>query len=386
MKILQVHNQYQHAGGEDSVVQMEKELLEHYGHEVDQFFVDNNHIKGLKEKIRVALSTHYSNESKKIMMEQLDRYKPDIVHVHNFFPRLTPSVFDACLARNIPSVMTLHNYRLVCPGALFLRDGKVCEKCVQGSPYHAVKYGCYKSSRLGSFAVARMISYHKKKQTWHHKVDRFIALTVFAKRKFIEAGFPTEKIAVKPNFYTGDMPDSKRERSGALFVGRISQEKGISTLLSAWKVIDYPLRIVGSGPLFEELSRNPLRTVNWLGLKEKPKVIGEMQKALFLVLPSEWYEGFPMVIVEAFACGLPVICSRLGGMAEVVKDGETGIHFEAGNSHDLTQKILWAKEHPNEMLEMGRKAKKVFEEKYSSEVNIHQLISIYKDVISEKKC
>ncbi|RMG38392.1 MAG: glycosyltransferase, partial [Methanobacteriota archaeon] len=198
---------------------------------------------------------------------------------------------------------------------------------------------------------------------------------------------PEGKIVVKPNFYSGVAPSSETERHGALFVGRVSQEKGVITLLSAWKEIDYPLRIVGSGPLFEELSSNSvqLHTVSWLGLKEKAGVIDEMQKALFLVLPSVWYEGFPMVIVEAFACGLPVICSRLGGMAEIVEDGKTGIHFKPGNPKDLREKVIWAQEHPAEMLEMGRRAKQVFQERYSPEVNIRQLISIYNDVIREKQ-
>ncbi|RMG25008.1 MAG: glycosyltransferase family 1 protein, partial [Methanobacteriota archaeon] len=215
MKILQVHNRYQHAGGEDSVVRMEKELLEQYGHEVVQFLADNDDIQGLTKKIKVALSTHYSKASKRAMKDYLDRYEPDVVHVHNFFPKLTPSIFDACSERGVPTVMTLHNYRLICPGALFMRDGKVCEKCLQGGPYHAVRYGCYKSSRIGSWSVARMISYHRKANTWHHKVDRFIALTEFAKSKFTEAGFPEGKIVVKPNFYSGVAPSSETERHGA---------------------------------------------------------------------------------------------------------------------------------------------------------------------------
>jgi glycosyltransferase involved in cell wall biosynthesis len=249
MKILMVHNQYQQAGGEDKVFELESELLESRGHEVCKLVVNNDHIKGILSKLKAAWSVTYSDKSRLLMIEALDKFNPNVVHVHNFFPILTPSIFDACKQRNVPVVHTLHNYRLICPSALLMIDGEIYEKSVTGSAYWSIFKKAYRNSYLGTFAVARMIEYHKKRRTWHTAVDRFIALTQFAKDKFTEAGFPPEKIAVKPNFIrdpmNGQNSEDHEKRAGALFVGRLSEEKGIRTLMEAWKSVDYPLTIAG---------------------------------------------------------------------------------------------------------------------------------------------
>ncbi len=389
MKILIVHNRYQQAGGEDNVVAAEVKLLADHGHEVELWCVDNKDLpKGLIGKINTALTTSYSAASKTIARNKLQSFKPDVVHVHNFFPQISPSIYDACQDENIPVVQTLHNYRLICPGAMLMREGKICEQCITGSPYQAAWYGCYRGSKLGSLVVAHMVAQQRKQGTWQHKVNRFIALTGFAKSKFVEAGFPAEKISVKANFMHDPYLETPRShatnRDFALFVGRISEEKGIKTLLQAWSALDDKtvLKVAGAGPLESLLSGKD--SIMALGLQNAAEISRLMQEAAFMVLPSEWYEGFPLVLVEAFAHGLPVLASRLGSMADIIKDGETGLLFEPGNAYDLADKAKWLFEHPQQARELGDNARRTFLEKYTAEQNYAELIAIYEDAIGNE--
>ena len=275
--------------------------------------------------------------------------------------------------------MTLHNYRLICPAATLYRDGQICEECVTGSPYRAVLHRCYRSSRPGSLAVARMVARHRRRGTWATRPDRFIALTEFARRKFIEGGLPGAHIQVKANF----LPDNRAAgehvaaRRGGLFVGRLSPEKGIGTLLDAWQDMDVPLRVIGEGPLLEEARRRKGPAVTVLGAMGKEAVAASMAQTAFLVLPSQCYEGFPMVLVEAFRAGLPVIASKLGAMAEIVEAGKTGLHFEPGNASDLAAKVRWAVANPDKMGAMGANARKIYVENYTADVNYTRLMEIY---------
>ena len=389
MKIILAHNAYQQAGGEDGVLEAEKSLLQKYENDISIFKVSNDNIRGFKNKISTALSISYSPESKEKLANEIRDFKPDIVHVHNFFPLLTPSVYDACLEADVPIVQTLHNYRTMCPGALLMRDGKICELCIKGSAYKSVLHGCYRGSFIGTFAVARMVEKHRTLGTWDTKVNKFIALTEFARSKFIEAGFPDEKISVKPNFSVdtqlGSNDDENQKGYGALFVGRLSKEKGLITLIKAWQGLNIPLRIAGGGPLESEIKGVKGDLVIALGILYQTSVLKEMSRAAFLVMPSEWYEGFPMVLVEAFSQGLPVVTSRLGGMTEIVEDGKTGLHFEAGNSKDLAEKVQWMHDHPNECKKMGLNARKVYEQKYTPEKNYEMLMDIYQQVIDDLK-
>jgi glycosyltransferase involved in cell wall biosynthesis len=385
MKILLVHNHYQRGGGEDVVVAAELELLQAHGHDVRLVAVSNDEVQGFVRKLRVALRSHYSWQARRQIAQEIASFKPDIAHVHNFFPLLTPSIYDACRDAGVPVVQTLHNYRTICPAALLQRDGQICELCLSGSPYQAVLRLCYRSSLLGSLAVARMVDYHRQHGTWRAKVDCFIALTECAKVKFVEAGFPVEKIVVKPNFMkSGVSGEGSKVREGALFVGRLSHEKGVKTLLAAWHSLALPLRVVGEGPLLDSVRHCGLTQVVCLGRKTSAEVAVEMGKAAFLVMPSEWYEGFPMVLVEAYANGLPVIASRLGSMAEIIQDGETGLLFAPGNAEDLAGKVRWAAANPEQMRLMGEKARQVYEEKYTPEANYRQLMEIYARALGER--
>lgn len=387
MRIAILHNTYQQAGGEDVVAANEEALLQKFGHEVQLHRVSNHVIQGLWRKAVTAWETPYSDRGRREAMQIIKKTRPDVVHVHNFFPLLTPAIYDACRQAGTPVVQTLHNYRTICPGALLMRDGKPCEDCIQGTPYHAVLHGCYRGSRLGSLAVARMVDAHRRWGTWTGKVDRFIALTQFAKEKFVDAGFPSQKITVKPNFVeNAGSWKNEGKRNGALFVGRLSEEKGIETLLRAWKGLDVPLRIVGDGPMLDIAKENLTKPVAaLLGRKKPTQVIAEMNQAAFLVMPSEWYEGFPMTIVEAFARGLPVIASRLGAMEEIVEDKITGLHFSPGDAKDLAEKIRWAHNHPEAMATMGLNAQRVYEEKYTADINYHQLMAVYKEIVEENR-
>ncbi|MBQ0799822.1 MAG: glycosyltransferase family 4 protein [Porticoccaceae bacterium] len=387
MKILFVHNRYKQGGGEDSVMDAEIKLLAEMGLLVFSALKDNNEIDSFKSKLQVFWEVAHSRQSLKWMREKIRQYEPDIVHIHNFFPLLTPSIYDACIDAGVPVVQTLHNYRTMCPGGLLMRDGKVCEKCIKGSAYQAVLHGCYRESAIGSLAVARMVAKHRSMGTWQHKVNRFIALTEFAKNKFIEAGFPEHKIAVKSNFVVdaGLSEDVNPNKAGALFVGRLSQEKGMETLLNAWRSLNVSLRVAGAGPLEGELANLTGDKVEALGMLNQDSVRKEMGQAAFLVMPSECYEGFPMVLVEAFSQGLPIIASRLGGMAEIVTDGVTGLHFEAGNANDLADKVRWMASHPEESRQMGRNARREYEEKYTPDKNYEILMDIYNQAIEDNK-
>lgn len=384
MKILLVHNRYQQAGGEDNVVAAEAKLLIDHGHEVECWSVDNKDLPtGLSGKINTALTTSYSTTSRAIAREKLQRFKPDVVHVHNFFPQISPSIYDACQDEGVPVVQTLHNYRLICPGAMLMRNGKICEQCITGSPYQAAWYGCYRGSKLGSLVVAHMVAQHRKQGTWQHKVNRFIALTEFSKSKFVEAGFPADKITVKANFLHDPLQESSsphRTSPGfALFVGRISEEKGIKTLLKAWSTLDDQtiLKVAGAGPL--EALLQGLNNVEVLGLQNADEISHLMWEANFLILPSEWYEGFPLVLVEAFAHGLPVLASRLGSMADIIKDSETGQLFTPGDANDLASKAKSLLENPQYAKRLGDNARSAFLEKYTAERNYEELMAIYSD-------
>lgn len=392
MKIILVHNYYQEYGGEDAVVHSEMSLLRMQGHKVELFALDNDDINSLGKKVKTWLWASYSKTSRHRLRSQIFRLRPDVVHVHNFFPLLTPSVYDAAHDANVPIIQTLHNFRTICPGAFLMNRGKTCEKCLTSSAYRSILYGCYRNSRLGTIAVAHMVQTHRNRQTWSKKVDRFIVLTNFCKKKFVKGLFPANKIAIKPNFV--EEPQLRHDffslknaapLGSALFVGRVSPEKGVLTLIKAWKDLNMPLRIVGDGSLLEKVRASAFHPISVLGRKTPSHVRLELENAAFLILPSECYESFPMVLVEAFAHGCPAVVSRLGSMAEIVEDGITGLHFESANAEDLAQKVQWMCAHPEECKRMGENARCVYEKKYTPKRNYELLMAIYQEAIDEHK-
>lgn len=382
MRILMVHNRYQQPGGEDAVVRAESELLRTNGHAVDLLEEDNDTIAGLPQAFGTALRCVWSVNARRTIRERILDFRPDLVHIHNFFPRLSPSVHFACRQAGVPIVQTLHNYRLLCPSATLLRDGHICEECpAHLYPWAAVRHACYRGSHAASTAVANMLFVHRVFATWSHTVTRFIALSEFARAKFTAAGLPPQKIVVKPNFVSKDPGAGSGQGGYALFVGRLSTEKGLLTLLKAWQQLpaQHQLRVVGDGPLAPEVralaSVHP--SIQWLGWQNQDQVSALMAEAAVLIFPSIWYEGFPMVLAEAFAAGLPVITSRLGTMAEVVTQGKTGLLFSPGHAEELAAALQWIFAHPQEGASLRRHVRQEFEEKYTAAVNYRKLLAIY---------
>lgn len=387
MRIVLVHNIYQHHGGEDSVVDSEISLLRSRGHEVTPYFRSNDDIATMPAAA-VVIQTLWSSRTMDELSELIRSFQPDVIHVHNTLPLISPAIYWAADRAGVPVVQTLHNFRLMCLSALYLRGGKICEDCMGHLPWRGVVRKCYRGSVAASAVLAGMVALHRGLGTYRNKVDRFIALTQFAKQKFVDAGFSEKKIAVKPNFHdiSGSKCKVKGESwPGALFVGRLSEEKGVATMLNAWRGLDIPLRIAGDGPLLEQNLGRHRTNIDFLCRLSGEQVAQEMSQASFLVMPSEWYEGFPMVLVEAFAHGLPVVASRLGSMAEIVKDGVTGLHFEPGDPHDLARKAQWMQEHPEECRKMGENARREYEEKYTPEKNYEMLMDVYRQAIENHR-
>jgi glycosyltransferase involved in cell wall biosynthesis len=383
VKVLIVHNRYQIAGGEDAVMQNEINLLIKNDIDVREYFVNNDHVTSFIAKVSTLLGVVFSFSKYKEMISQLEEVRPDVVHVHNYFPLLSPAIFYACKTENVPVVHTLHNYRAVCPTALLMFDGTINEASVNGRAWWAVPKRVYRNSLIGSFALACMVELHKFLGTWQVKVDRYIALTSFSHSKYIEAGWPARKIAIKPNFIQDPLNGvALGKRAGfALFVGRLSKEKGIEVLIKGWSNINYRLNVIGEG----NVPAAGIKNINFLGLKTKDEVIEAVQVCEFIIVPSICYEGFPMAIVEAFACGTPVLCSRLGSMEEIVEDGITGLHFEAGNAQDLAEKAQWLIDNPDIARKMGQNARNEYLAKYTPEKNYEMLMDIYQQAIDEAK-
>jgi len=394
VKVLLLHNRYQYAGGEDSVVQAEKNLLEKKGHQVSLIEVSNDDIVGIEGRINAAFSALYSPVSKRYVSKAIAHFCPDVVHIHNFFPLLSPSVYDACNNANVPVVQTLHNYRLGCPNAMLFRNNTACEDCLgKRIAWSGILHACYRGSHIQSTVVATMLAVHWQRGTWQKSVDAYIALTAFQKEKIVQAGLPREKIYIKPNYIFAPQSLNITRANGeyALFVGRISPEKGILTLLDAYlqNSLRIPLKIAGTGPLLENLqakiqSAGLDDVITFLGQQDKSAVMRLMCNARFLIFPSIWYETFGLAMIEAFACSLPVLASSWGSMAEIVENNVTGLHFQAGSSTDLANKIRWAYEHPEEMICMGKNARSAYEAYYTSDHNYQQLIAIYQAVIAQK--
>jgi len=390
MKILLVHNTYQQAGGEDVVFEQEKKNLQRGGHHVATYERSNHEIERYSAVQRATLikSIVWNTDSRREFAELLARESPDLVHVHNTFIMISPSIYSACREQGVPVVQTLQNYRLMCPGALFFRDGKVCEECVEHGLWRGIQHGCYRDSRLQTAGVALMLAWHRQLKTYHELVDCSVAATEFSRAKFVAAGFNADKIVVKPNFM--DQDPGPRERAGdyVVFAGRLSQEKGVAALVAAWEQVppSIPLRIVGDGPLRASLEdqakERGLTGITFCGRLSREESIATVKGARFQITPSVWYEGFPMVIVEAFACGVPVLCSRLGGMQEIVADYSTGLHFNPGDAQDLARKAKWAWDHPAELAEMGRAARRKFETDYTAEKNYTRLMEIYEQTVA----
>lgn len=388
MKIVQVHNFYQQPGGEDQVYAAEFELLVQHGHAVRQYSAHNAEV-GKTHGFEMVYRPIWNRRTYRQVGDLIREFRPDVVHCHNTFPIISPAIYYAARRAGVPVVQTLHNYRLICPAATLFRDGHVCQDCVgRFIPYDAVLHKCYRGSRAGSAVVASMLAIHRSAQTWNKQISTYIALTEFARTKLVEGGLPARKIAIKPNFLACDPGFGNGAGGFALFVGRLSEEKGLRTLLNAWQELpDLPLKIVGDGPLFEFVNARAteLPNVTVSGHRERSQVLEYMRSAALLVMPSEWYEGFPMVAVEAMACGTPVIASDLGSLRELILDGINGGRFAAGNPRDLVRitKEFLAQSSSSEYLR--KRTRLCFEEQYTAPRNYSLLIEIYEEAVRRQR-
>ena len=308
----------------------------------------------------------------------------EVVHVQNYFPLISPSVYYAAARNRVPVIQSLRNYRLICLSGQLLRDGGPCEDCVgRHLPWPGVYHACYRNSRATSAVVGAMLYGHARIGTWRSKVTRYIALTDFARQKFIEGGLPEERVVVKPNFVDPDPGVGRGEREHALFVGRLAPEKGVEVLIDAWAMLDRPppLYVLGDGPLEASLKKRACGVdgVTLPGAVDATEMMAYMRNARYAVIPSIWYETFGRVTIEAYACGTPVIASRLGSLEEMVDDGVTGLLFTPGDARDLAEKVRWAEAHPDEMREMGLAGRRVFEERFTMNRNYGQLMEIYEE-------
>jgi exopolysaccharide biosynthesis WecB/TagA/CpsF family protein len=386
MKVLVIHNEYQNRGGEDCVVDAESRLLAAAGHSVVHYRRTNDEIgaSSLIQKAALAANTIWSRDSNRALRDLIQLERPDVAHFHNTFPLISPSCYAACKEAGVPVVQTLHNYRLLCASANLLRDGRPCEDCVgKWSSWPGIAHACYRESRATTSVVAAMHAVHRTLRTWQENVDVYVALSDFARRKFVQGGLPKEKIIVKGNFVDPDPGCHEAPREYAIYVGRLSAEKGLQQLLVAWKLAAplLPLRIVGDGPLRKQLGADreklELDNVTFMGHLEHDRALGAIKNSRFLILPSQCYEGFPMVIAEAFACGVPVIAARHGATAELVEEGQTGLLFEPGSSDDLAAKIRMAIQDAALLEEMGLAARAKFVSEFGADSNLARLLHVY---------
>ncbi len=389
MKIIVAHNRYQLGGGEDAVVRDEVALLRRYGHSVHLMEQDNDAINGLSGKMMAAASVFYSSSSRARMKQAIGDFHPDLVHVHNWFPMLSPSVFMEADRSGIPTVQTLHNFRMLCANALLYRNGAICTDCLGKSlPLDGVVHGCYRGSRTGSAVVTAAYGLHRLLRTWDC-VDLFIAVSDFEREILIRGGLPAEKVVVKPHFIGSDaLHADGNPEDAALFVGRLSPEKGIGMLLAAWNSRRIPLRlrIIGDGPLADEVRSSAARNsaIEYLGALPPDAVYRAMAKARFLVFPSDCFETFGRTIVEAFSQGTPVLAADLGGVPELVEEGVTGYRFAAGDAEALaagTRRFPASGDYQR----MRQRCRDLFLGKFTAEINHNLQMEIYAKAIAVRR-
>jgi glycosyltransferase involved in cell wall biosynthesis len=383
MRILICHNFYQQPGGEDQIFQAEANLLRRFGHDVETLSVHNDEVKSLGA-LKLAAATIWNRNAAHEVADRARAHRAQIVHFHNTFPLLSPAVYSAARQTGAAVVQTLHNYRLLCPSATMFRDGKPCEKCLGRLPTPAITHKCYRGSAAASAVAATMLMVHRALHTYRDQVDAFIvALTHFALEKFVQGGFDREHLHFKPNFLDPDPGPGKGDGNFALFVGRLTEEKGIAPMLDAWKIIGdkIPLKICGDGPLAPLVQNSG---ADWLGRRPLNEVIDLMGRAKMLIFPSLWYEGFPRTIVESFARGTPVVASDLGSMAELITTGRTGALFTPSDPQSLARSVNGLLDNPAALSQMRQEARAEFLAKFNPDRNHSMMLEIYSHALRQR--
>jgi glycosyltransferase involved in cell wall biosynthesis len=385
MRILLVHNYYKSFGGEDAVFNEEASLLEDRGITIRRFSASSTEINSSLGRLSAGLGLIYNPAARRRLRKAISDFSPEIVHVHNFFPLLSPSIFDACREANVASVLTLHNFRILCPGALLYADEVLRERSLQNSCWWTVQKRVYRNSWIATLALAGMVEYHKRVRTWATKVDRFVALSEWSRNKFVSGGLPPDRISVKPNAVSYCTVPTQSSRQGALFVGRLDEQKGLKILLEAWQHLSVPLRIIGEGPLSEHVKESSSPHITYLGRQTREIVEHEMLRAKFLVFPSIGHEMCPLTIIEAFARHLPVICSDLPSIRVLVKAGQTGLTFRPADPGSLRRVVQLADMDAEGLKRIADRAYTAYEKRYSPDANFSQLMRIYAAAMQRKR-
>lgn len=393
LKILAIHNFHRKgsASGDDQVFKAETVLLEQHGHKVIRYTVSNDEFDkaGVFGKLQATFGMLWSRKNYKNIQKLISKEKPDIVHIHTFFPLLSPSVLYATKRMNVPVVATLHDTRFICPCATSLRGTKLCNKCGDGHYLRMCKYGCFKGSKLQSLIVAGIFKYHRIRRSFYDQIDRYICLNDNQIRLLESIGFDKAKIAKKYNFVTDAEANLKAVKVDGLperyvvFYGRIGEEKGVRVLMKAWNKLDIPLVVMGGGPLEDEFRSwaEKKQNVYFMGYTEHNKCLSIVKGAEFVVFPSIWYEGCSMVEIETMSLGKGLVATDLGFSCEAIEDGFNGYKVKLGDIGEFRHKIqeLWSD--PVKCQELGYNARKDYECKYKPEDNYMQLMRIYEDMI-----
>lgn len=392
MKILAIHNFHRKgsASGDDQVFKSETQLLESHGHQVYRYTMCNDEFdnSGALGKIKATVGMLWNGKSYRDIQKILQTEKPDVVHVHTFFPLLSPSILYAAKRQGIKVVATLHDTRFVCPCATSLRGTELCNQCGDGKYFRMCKYGCFKGSRVQSFIVAGIFKYHRIRKTFYKQIDKYICLNENQISLLMDIGFEKAKLVKKYNFvpdvdaYLKSAKVSGLPERYVVFYGRIGEEKGIRVLMELWNNIsDIPLVVMGGGPLEGEFAEwaKLHKNVFYLGYTPHEKCLSIVKNSDFVVFPSIWYEGCSMVEIETESLGKPLIATNLGFSAEAIEDGFNGFKVAIGDIEGFIRNIrnLWENQ---ELIEkMGRNARADYERKYLPEDNYEQLIQIYQN-------
>jgi glycosyltransferase involved in cell wall biosynthesis len=381
MKILVVHNRYHYRGGEDSVVDAEVALLRAHGHQVLIYSRDNNELPDLP-KAGAALAAIWSRQTEREIRQIAIDFAPEVIHAHNTFPLISPSLYAVAARLRIPVVQTLHNFRLLCPQAMLLREGRHCEDCVGHLPWRAVLHRCYRQSISQTAVTVAMLTVHRLRRTWHQEVSRYIVLNQLCRDKFVQGGLPLERMRVKPNFVDATRMPKWDARQGGMFIGRLAVEKGLMVLAQALQQLAGPqIDVYGKGPLQNFVVQSGV--LRFRGFQSPEALSVHLHEAAYLVVPSTGMESFGLVAIEAFSCGTPVIATRHGGLAELVVHGKTGLLVPPGDASALAQAIAWAASHPEAMQQMGRAAYAEYLARYTPQHNYASLLRIYREAVAD---
>lgn len=383
MKILQAHVRHVSPGGSEVLFDNLVDALRARGHHVVTVERDNGTIRGLAGGVRAALDGLYSPKAGREMRDLIERERPDVAHFHNLYPQLSPAVVRACNEAGVPVVMSLHDYKLVCPTAQYFRDGAPCHRCAGGREYHCVLSNC-RGSLLESTAYAARTALARRAGWLTRGVDRFVACSDFVRRRHVAEGFPAERIVVVPNL--SDMPDRLPPRPPgryAAFVGRISPEKGVRTLVDAARIAGIPVRVAGAGAPAEMLAA-ATPDVEFVGPLGRAEVPAFLAGARFLVVPSLFEEPFGIVAAEAMGQGVPVVAARSGGLPEVVEEGETGLLFEPGDAAALAERMTRLWNDPALAYELGRNGRAKALREYEKGVYCTRLEQVYESILSAR--